>query len=151
MGDDRPSLGGGPRRELRGVVAEDAEVRLGLGAVVESKDGFDETDEIVGELNSAFADAIGVAVRRLLRESGSEGGLHGGSGSGDPDAAGSGGWGSGLDGETKLFCEEADRLDGDRVRPMLLGKLGAGEAHGSERLRVDGGLRTDEYGDGYAA
>ena len=41
------------------LLAGDAKVGAGLGTVVEAENGFDVTDELGGEIDAAFAHAIG--------------------------------------------------------------------------------------------
>ena len=98
---------------------------LCLGAIVEAKDGFNQADEVVGELNRTFAHTVDGTVAGLLLQGHAEGCLQGGGGSGEPDIAGSGRWRSGIDGEPKLFGEAANRLNGDGIRTVLGGELRA--------------------------
>ena len=69
------------------LLAEDAKVGLGLRTVVEAEDGFDVADELVGEIDAAFANAVGDAVEGLMDEGDAEGLLHGGNSAGELDGA----------------------------------------------------------------
>ena len=69
------------------LLAGDAKVGLGLGTVVEAEDGVDRADELGGQGDAAFADAVGRALVGLVDEGDAEGLLHGGDGAGELDGA----------------------------------------------------------------
>ena len=103
------------------LLAEDAKVGPGLWTVVEAEDGFDVADELGGEIDAAFADAIGDAVEGLMTEGDAECLLHVGDGAGELDGAALGARGVGFDPEAEFLGEVADEL---RIRGR---RRGAGD------------------------
>src|ERR1700722_3922816 len=63
-------------------LTQDAEVRLGLGAIVEAQDRVHCTGQFRGDKDAALADAIGDTIKNFLREPDAKRLLHGGGGPG---------------------------------------------------------------------
>ena len=60
---------------------------LGLRTIIQTEDSLHRTDQLRGQTDTALADAIGGAVKNLLRQGDAKGFLHGSDGSGQLDGA----------------------------------------------------------------
>ncbi len=152
VGEVGGGVGFGEASALRGAsrevvfLAGDAKVGASLRTVVEAEDGFDVADELGGEIDAAFTDAVGDAVEGLMTEGGAECLLHVGYGSGELDGAAFGAGGVGFDPEAELPGEFADEGYGFGIGAVALAILLAGEALFAE-LDVERIFGTDDDGD----
>ncbi len=119
-------------------------MRLGLGTIIEPENRLDRADQLSGQLDAAFADAIDVAVQGLLRQGDAKGLLHRSHRSGELDGAPLRLWCVLFDGEPKLLGEGAHQFDRRRIGGMLLAVLGAGEAIFAQALGIERALAPDD-------
>ena len=123
---------------------QDTEVRLGLGTIIEPEDRLNRTGQLGGQMDAAFTNAIGVAVKNLLREGDAKGLLHGSDRSGELDGAALGLWRAFFDCQPELFRESAHQFDRRRIGGVLLAILGAREAVFAQAFGIERTLAPDD-------
>ena len=133
-----------------GLVAV-TKVRLGLRAVVQTKNGDNDLGEAGRDMDSALADAVGGAIDGGVLECDAEGLLHGGGGAGEQHGAALGLGRALFHGEAELVGEGMDLLQVSLVGCILSGVLGAGDAVFAEAFGINLILAADDDGDGELA
>ena len=124
---------------------QNAEVRLGLGTIIEPKDSLHGALQFGGQTDAAFTNAIGVATQDLLREGNAKRLLHRSDSSGEFDNAALRLWCALFNGQPKFFGERAHQCDRGRIGRMLLTVLSAREAIFAQAFSIERLLAADDH------
>ena len=119
---------------------------MGLRAIVEPEDRLNRIGQLGGQTDTAFADAIDVAIENLLREGDAKGLLHSSDRPGELDRAPLGFGRVLLDRKPEFLRESVHQLDGCRISSVLLAILGAGEPVFAQAIGLERILALDDHG-----
>ena len=119
-------------------------MRLGLGTIIEPQDSLHRAGQFGGQKDAAFTNAIGVAVKNLLREGDAKGLLHSSDRSGELDGAALRLWGALFDCQPELFRESAHQCDRGGIGAVLLAILGARQAVLAQSFGIERILAPDD-------